>query len=598
MLTSDPLAHLTCDAATKESVRQWLVGPYDSESKSALLDLLKTNPQEVIDAFYTTLTFGTGGLRGVMGIGSNRMNRYTVMAATQGLSDYLNMQPKKSALPNASPLSVIIGYDSRLQSKCFAEASAKVLAANGIQVYLFRDLRPTPLISFGCRQCQCSAAIMITASHNPPQYNGYKVFWDDGGQVLSPHDKGIMRQVQKISSPYQIKSVSQLQHPLIAYVEEAVETAYLQAIYTLQYHPQTNQSDGSKLGILYTNLHGTGITLVPKILHSWGFTNLAYVEEQKAPNGHFPTIEAPNPEDQSSLKLGIAQLQKSGRDLLIATDADADRIGVVVNHHGNAIILDGHQLACLCLAHILESRAKQGIKIGNGAVVKTIVTTELFRAIANAYDCPCYDVLTGFKYIAQKIRAWELAPQGHDFIFGGEDSYGYLLGTYTRDKDAISASALICEMALQAKLQGKTLYDQLQEIYRTYGIYRENLFSINFPDSQAGKKNMDSAMLHLRQSPPKSIANHAVIEVEDYLNSTKTNQLTGETTALSLPQSDVLFFWLDDGSKLVIRPSGTEPKIKIYSGVMTVDFANVADGIAACEARAQEFTSALKKMLK
>lgn len=580
------------DETTQKNVDLWLSGPYDENTKKEIRRLLKEKPKELIDAFYTHLTFGTGGLRGIMGVGTNRMNRYTVGAATQGLANYLLKQPKGTLKH-----SVIIGYDSRHHSREFAEEAAQVLAGNGITVYLFNELRPTPLVSYGCREKKCSAAIMITASHNPPEYNGYKVYWKDGAQILPPHDKNIISEVAKVTNPSLVRKVPALNHPLIEIVKDKLDESYKEAIKTLQFYPEINQKKGPTLKVVYTSLHGTGITLVPSSFKEAGFTNLTLVENQVIPDGNFPTCPSPNPEEKGALKLGIEKLQEAGGDLLIANDPDADRIGIVTRHQNRIHILTGNQIACLCLHFILESLTEQNRLPEKAAFVKTIVTTELFEAICKSYDKTCVSVLTGFKYIAEKIHQWEQEQNGPQYIFGGEESYGYLVGTITRDKDAITAGILVCEAALKAKLKGKTLVDILHAIYAKYGLYYEKLSSITFEESKAGREQMEKGMDRLQKTPPSQINGINVEALEDYLQGIKVTFKTGEKSTLNLPRSEVLSFWLADGSKIVIRPSGTEPKIKIYCGANLKDFSSIEEGEKALEKHTTELIEALRKDL-
>lgn len=586
-------ANIHLDPETQKHVDQWLHGHYDEKTKSEIRRLLKENPKEIIDAFYTTLSFGTGGLRGIMGVGSNRMNVYTVRAATQGLANYINKQ-----LKSLEGHSVLIGYDSRNNSRTFAEEAAKVLAGNGIKVLLFKELRPVPLVSFGVRLKKCSAGIMITASHNPPQYNGYKVYWNDGAQVLPPHDKNIIEEVNKITDVDMVKEVDQLDNPLIVEVDKEIDEAYLDAISRLQLYREENQSQGESLNVVYTSLHGTGITIVPQALAKWGFPTLHLVDKQVIPDGNFPTAASPNPEERKALDLGIEKMKKVNGDLLIATDPDADRVGVAVNHRGSVELINGNQMAVLLLNHVCEALSSKNKMPGNAAFIKTIVTTELFQAICDYYQKPCFNVLTGFKYIAEKIRQWEHDPHGYQFIFGGEESYGYLLGTQTRDKDAVVISALICEMALHAKLQGKTIVDLLHEIYKKHGLYYETLKSIQFEESKEGKDQMAKGMKHLQSSIPKALAGVPVVALEDCQRSVKTNLKTRKTEPIGLPKSDVLMFWLEDGSKLIIRPSGTEPKIKIYCGIVKKGYTSFKDAWAECEAKAGHFVEELKNHLQ
>ena len=579
------------DSATQANVDAWLSGDYDAETKASIKALIEENPNELIDAFYTKLAFGTGGLRGIMGVGTNRMNVYTVRAATQGLANYINQQPK-----NNSEHKVIIGYDSRNHSRSFAEETAKVLAGNGIQVYLFNNLRPTPLVSFGCRYKHCIAGVTITASHNPPEYNGYKVYWQDGGQIVPPHDALIISEVNKIISTSQVKRVESLEDPLIELVEKEIDDAYLAAITPLQNYPKENHSQGNSLKIVYTSLHGTGITLAPQALSCWGFTNLSFVDKQIIPDGNFSTVKSPNPEEKDTLKMGLEKLQSENADILLATDPDADRVGVAVMHKGTPHILTGNQVACICLEHICEALTATNHMPAKGAFIKTIVTTELFQEIAKSYQKPCINVLTGFKYIAEQIHKWEMNSDGYQYIFGGEESYGYLLGTYTRDKDAISSSALISEVALHAKFQGKTLVDLLHDLYRKHGVFYETLLSMQFEDSKEGRQQITAGMKQIQHNPPKKIGNESVAVLEDYSRSIRINLKDNQTTPITLPKSDVLLFWLEDGCKLVIRPSGTEPKVKIYCGIKEADSSSIENALQKAEAKSKALVEALKQL--
>lgn len=581
---------ITLDPVTEKNVKLWLDGAYDAATKANIRKMLDENPKEVVDSFYTNLVFGTGGLRGIVGVGCNRMNNYTIRAATQGLTNCILKLPKPS-----DGYSVFIGYDSRNHSREFSEEAAKVLAANGIKVYLFKKLRPTPLVSYGCRMNKCNAAIMITASHNPPEYNGYKVYWNDGGQVLPPHDQDIIAEVEKITDPSQVKVLKSLETPLIEELLEEVDDSYVKAIHPLQLYPEINKKEGKNLKVVYTSLHGTGITMVPKTLDDWGFTNYLFVDPQVVIDGNFPTVKSPNPEEKSALSMGIDKVIQSGADLLIATDPDADRVGVAVKHHGEVVLLNGNQMAAVLLEHVCNALSDQNRLPEKAVFVKTIGTTELFQAICNSYNRPCVNVLTGFKYIAQKIREWEEDPKnGLQYIFGGEESYGYLLGTKVRDKDAVISSALICEVALQAKKQGKTLVDLLHDLYNKHGYYLEKLLSVVFEESKEGKDKMAAGMDRVLNNPPTTLAGKTVVALEDYQTSVRTDLKTGKKTQITLPKSDVLFFWLEDGSKAMIRPSGTEPKIKIYCGVVLKEYKDLQDA----EKRAGEYADNLLKDLQ
>ena len=577
------------DSQTQATIDGWLTGSYDEATKQEVRSLLERNRQEAVDAFYTSLSFGTGGLRGIMGVGTNRMNAYTVRGATQGLANYLNQQP-----PKGEKHRVFIGYDCRHNSPEFSMEAAKVLAANGIEVFLTEELRPTPLVSFGCRHLKCSAAIMVTASHNPPAYNGYKVYWEDGGQILPPHDQGLVQEVSLITDLSEVK-VADASDPLIHKVGRDIDAPYLAALDHLQSCPEVNREHGASLKVVYANLHGTGITLIPEALKRWGFSTLETVKEQDAPDGDFPTVVSPNPEEREALTLGIEKLKQTESDLLLATDPDTDRMGLAVRHQGDAVLLNGNQIACIALKHICEVLQSSGRLPENGAFVKTIVTSELFAAIAQSYDRPCFDVLTGFKYIAEKIREWE--DGSYQYLFGGEESYGYLLGTHARDKDAVVACCLIAEVALKAKLANKTLVDLLYELYADYGVYRETLVSLKFEETKAGREKMAAALTRLRAEPPIEFAGVPVVTIEDYQASTRQSMKGGQTVPLTLPKSNVLLYWLEDHSKVVVRPSGTEPKVKLYCGVTREVGESVESAVNQCDEQAEALVKALEARL-
>lgn len=548
-------------------INQWLGNSFDDKTKEEVKTLIATNPQGLIDAFYTTLSFGTGGMRGLMGVGTNRMNSYTVRFATQGLANYI----KKAVVGNRA---VAIGYDSRNNSKTFAEDAARVLAGNGITVYLFSELRPTPLVSFACRYHKCTAAIMVTASHNPPQYNGYKVYWNDGAQVLPPHDSGIIAEVAQLSDPAQVQ-LAELSSPLIHLMGKEVDDAYLDAI-----SPKAPLKGAESLKMLYSSLHGTGITMVPKALQRFGFTNVLFVDEQVTVDGNFPTCKKPNPEEPAALTLGINKLLQEACDIFIATDPDCDRLGVVVRHNGQAVALTGNQIVAIAAEYICQTQKLPE----KSAFVKTIVTSELFREIVERHNHSCFDVLTGFKYIAEKIRQWESEPNSYSYVFGGEESYGCLVGTVVRDKDAVSASCLFAQIALFAKQQNKTLVDLLEEIYMRYGVYVEHLISIDYEESQAGKAKMQNAMQSLRTNSPKTLSGLAVRSFQDLLQPS------------DLPKSDVLIFTLADATKVVVRPSGTEPRIKIYILCKEPIDKSLEEGQKKADAKAHAIAKELKSL--
>lgn len=579
------------DSQTQKNIDSWLEGDYDAQTKEKIQGLLKDSPQKLIDAFYTNLSFGTGGLRGLMGVGCNRMNEYTVRAATQGFANYL-LKSQKSK----EKLAVAIGYDSRENSKFFAEQAARVLAGNHIQVHLSSTLRATPLVSFACRHYECQAAIVITASHNPKEYNGFKAYWNDGAQVLPPHDEGIIEEVHQITSPSQVRCAP-LDSPLIQLSGKELDKAYLQAVQDLQLLPEQNSSKGKELRVIYTPLHGTGITIVPPTLKNWGFSDLLIVKEQEVPNGEFPTVAKPNPEEEEAMTYGVQQLLKEKGDLLLGTDPDTDRMGVVVRHQGKPVFLSGNQISCILLQHICETLCLHGRMPKEAAFISTIVSSDLFLRIAESFTKPCFEVLTGFKYIAQLIRQWESSENAHTFIFGAEESFGYLLGTHVRDKDGPTACALMCEVALNAKLSGKTLVDLLEDLYKKHGVYAEILENLQFSEGKEGRDKMQQIMRDLRKSPPQQLAGFPIHCLEDYLLSEKTCLITNEKTPLDLPSSDVLIFRLSNGSKIAIRPSGTEPKVKIYCCVRENNNTSVEEGKEKCKAQAEALLKELKKLL-
>lgn len=568
-------------------VDYWLSGPFDEKTKAEVRALKESNPQGLVDAFYSDLSFGTGGLRGLMGPGTNRLNIYTIRLATQGLANYLRKENPKGKL------SVLIGFDSRHHSKEFAKEAAKVLAGNGIHVFLLSELRPTPYISFACRFKKASAAIMITASHNPKEYNGYKVYWSDGAQVVAPHDIGIVKEVAALSDLSSVK-LSKESDPHIEIVSTALDDDYLKAIATLQYFPEEDKKNGAALNIVYTSLHGTGITIVPRALKEWGFSSIHLVENQVTIDGDFPTVKFPNPEYKETLALGIERLEKIKADIVLATDPDADRIGVVAAHLGKSVLINGNEMAAICIDFLCEMLPKLGKMPKKGAFVTTIVTTELLKKIAESNSISCFEVLTGFKFIGEKIHEWETSKDGYHFIFGAEESYGYLLGTHARDKDAIISSCLIAEIASYAKMHAETLIDRLHNIYKKYGIFREKQISVNFAPGKAGMEQMAAMMHKLRTTPPKTISDIPVICIEDYETHTRLHTDTGKVEKLELPQSDVLLFRLADKTRLVIRPSGTEPKIKIYGCATTASYISIESGIQECDKRLDLYLETLK----
>lgn len=538
----------------KENMNQWLTGPYDEDTKKEIRRLQKENPESLEDAFYKNLEFGTGGLRGIMGPGTNRINKYTIGIATQGFANYL----KKSL---QGDISVVIGHDSRNNSRSFAEITANVMAANGIKVYLFEALRPTPELSFTIRRLKCQGGVVCTASHNPKEYNGYKAYWSDGGQLVPPHDKNVMDEVNKIKSITEVKWDGG-EHNIQMLGKDA-DDAYLQEIQSLSVNQEIIKLQHN-LNIVYTPIHGTGITLVPEILKRFGFTNVHIVKEQETPDGNFPTVVYPNPEEPEAMSLGLKLAEKINADILLGTDPDSDRVAVgVKNNHNKWVLLNGNQTGVLLFNYLIGARKANGLSKPNDFICKTIVTSDLIDEFAKAQDIICINVLTGFKWIAEKIRENEGKL---NFICGGEESYGYMIGANTRDKDAISAVAMICEMTAVAKNQNKSLFDILIDIFVKYGLYKEKLISITRKGIH-GSEEIAAMMQKFRENPPRMINGAEVVLLQDYQSSQSKNLKTGETTAIDLPKSNVLQFTLSDGSKISARPSGTEPKIKFYFSV-------------------------------
>ncbi|TGE28048.1 phospho-sugar mutase [Hymenobacter metallicola] len=545
---------LTSDIQAK--INTWLTGNYDSDTKASIQQLLDSGDEESLnDAFYRDLEFGTGGLRGIMGNGSNRMNRYTLGMATQGLCNYL-----LKSFPGQE-IKVALAHDSRNNSREFARIAAGIFSANGIHAYLFSDLRPTPELSFAIRYLGCQSGCVITASHNPKEYNGYKVYWQDGSQVVAPHDKNIIREVNAIQSVDEVKF--QANESLIHLIGEDIDAAYLAQVKALSINPTAIQRQHD-LKIVYTPLHGTGITLVPKALAQLGFTNVSIVEAQATPDGNFPTVQSPNPEEKVAMQMALDQAKAQDADLVIATDPDADRVGIAVkNNQGDWVLVNGNQTAALLTHYLLSARKQAGKMQPNDFIVYTIVTSDVLGDVARAHQVKAYQTLTGFKYIAGIIR--DLEGQ-ENYIGGGEESYGYMIGSFVRDKDAVSACALLAEMAAVAKDNGQTLYQAMVDMYATYGLYKEDLISLT-KKGQRGAEEIQEMMASLRATPPKTIAGSPVVELRDYKTGVIRNLLTGEETATGLESSNVLQFILADGSKVSARPSGTEPKIKFYFSV-------------------------------
>ena len=540
----------------KLRAQAWLVGNYDEETKHQVKDLMEHNEKELVESFYRDLEFGTGGLRGIMGVGTNRMNIYTVGMATQGLSNYL-----KKNFDSLPEIRVAIAHDSRNNSRLFAETAAQIFAGNGFQVYLFDSLRPTPELSFAIRHFGCQSGIVITASHNPKEYNGYKAYWDDGGQIIAPHDKNIIDEVQKIKSVDEVKFGGDKSR--ITIIGKEFDELYTDQIKTLSLSPEIVKKHHD-MKIVYTPIHGTGVKLAPMALKKFGFTNIYNVPEQDITDGNFPTVHSPNPEETAALAMAIKKAEEVNAELVMATDPDSDRVGIAVRDlQGNFIILNGNQTAELLINYLLKKWAEKGKLKGSEYIVKTIVTTELLADIADKYKVPHYDVLTGFKYIADVIKQNEGKAT---FIVGGEESYGYLAGEFVRDKDAIISCALIAETAAWAKDQGKSLFEMLLEIYKEFSFYKEKLISV-VRKGKEGAEEIQQMMKGYRNHPPKTINESEVIKIADYQSSEMEDIHKGIISKIKLPKSNVLQFFTADGSKISVRPSGTEPKIKFYFSV-------------------------------
>jgi phosphoglucomutase len=545
------------DTIIAKKVNEWLQGNYDEVTKLSIRNMQAENEKELAESFYKNLEFGTGGLRGIMGVGTNRMNKYTVGMATQGFSNYL-----KKVYDN-EPISVAIAHDCRNNSRFFAETTANVFAANGIKVFLFESLRPTPELSFAIRHLGCKAGVVCTASHNPKEYNGYKAYWNDGSQLVPPHDKNVIKEVDAIASVNDVMWTGGEAN--ITLIGKDLDDAYMNMVKGLSIYPEVIQQQHD-LKIVYTPIHGTGITIVPETLKRFGFTNVTIVEEQAIPNGNFPTVVYPNPEESEAMSMGLKKAQEIDADILCGTDPDADRVGVgVKNHKGEWILLNGNQTAVLAFAYIIEARKSKGIAKENDMIVSTIVTTEMVNELAKINDVHCYNVLTGFKWIADLIREKEGIE---NYVVGGEESFGLMIGNQVRDKDAVSAVALLCEMAAYEKAKGRTLFDKMIELYIKYGFYYETLISIT-KKGMDGQQQIADMMEGFRKNPPTSINGSEVLELLDYELQNGKDFESGDSWKIELPKSNVLQFVTEDGSKISARPSGTEPKIKFYFSVKT-----------------------------
>lgn len=567
-----------------ERAKKWLSNEYDEPTRKEVERMITECTDEIIDSFYTDLEFGTGGLRGIMGAGTNRMNKYTVGMATQGLANYLKKQ-----YSHLIQISVSIAYDCRNNNTYFAETAANVLSGNGIKVYLFDNLRPTPELSFSIRELGCQSGIVITASHNPKEYNGYKVYGDDGGQLVSPFDKMVIEQVRKITSVSEVKF--QGNSNLIEYIGEDIDNKYVRKIVKESINPEIIAKN-SELKIVYTPIHGTGVNLVPKALHEFGFKNIITVPEQTVVDGNFPTVHSPNPEESAALAMAIAKAKETGADLVMATDPDADRVGIAVrNSSGDFVLLNGNQTATLLFYYILSQYQQKNKFKGNEFIVKTIVTSEILIDIAKSFNIEYFDVLTGFKYIADIIKKEE---EKKKFIVGGEESYGYLIGDSVRDKDAVASCCFIAETAAWASAQNKSMYDLLAEIYNKYGFYHETLKSI-VRKGKSGAEEIQAMMDKFRTNPPSEIAGLKISSIKDYQLQKHKSLINNTVLNINLPKSNVIQFFLEDGSKITMRPSGTEPKIKFYFGVKG-KIVNPSEMEAAAQAATQKIDEIIKDL--
>lgn len=569
------------DNNTKKRIDHWLSSEYDDDTIAQVKQLVEHDQKtELIDSFYKELEFGTGGLRGIMGVGSNRINRYTIGKATQGLANYL-----KKKYPNES-IKVAIAYDSRHNSQTFGQLVADIFSANDIQVYLFDELRPTPLLSFAIRHFGCHSGVMLTASHNPKIYNGYKAYWKDGCQLVAPQDTDVIEEVNAIQSVKEIKFEGKQENIIV--LKEDFDKIYISANYALSISPDIvlRQKD---LKIVFSPIHGTGITLVPKTLEAWGFSNVTVVDEQATPDGSFPTVIYPNPEEEDAMALAQQKGKEIDADLVMATDPDADRVGIAVkNNQGDFQLLNGNQIGSLLVYYVLSAKKDKNDINPNDYIVKTIVTTSLIADIADSFGVKHYDTLTGFKYIGHLMTS--LLGQ-ENYLVGGEESYGYLVGDLVRDKDAVNACAFIAEMAAYFKAKDQSIYDVLLSLYQQYGCYQEKLISLT-KEGKAGAEEIKQIMVRLRKASPSTLGGTTVQEVRDYLSGISLNLQTGKEEKIDLPQSDVLQFITTEGDVISARPSGTEPKIKFYCSVK----APLADA-ASYDALSVELAEKLERIM-
>lgn len=536
-----------------DKVNIWLTPVFDEKTHKEITEMMTSSPKELEESFYKNLEFGTGGMRGIMGVGTNRINKYTLGKNTQGISDYM-----KKVFPN-EPLKVAIAYDCRHNSDTLAKVVADVFSANGIKVYLFSEMRPTPELSFALKYLKCHAGIVLTASHNPPEYNGYKVYWQDGGQLVPPQDAEIIQIIEALEYD-QINFKAN--ENLIEYIDKKIDEAFVKS--TIENASFNTPSEAKKnLNVVYTSLHGTSIKSIPEVLSKAGYTNVNIVPEQAIPDGNFPTVKSPNPEEPEALTMALSLAEKLHADIVVGTDPDSDRLGVAVrDNDGKMILLNGNQTMVLMTAFLLEQWQRAGKITGKEFIGSTIVSTPMMMELATAYGVECKIGLTGFKWIAKMIKDFP----GLKFIGGGEESFGFMVGDAVRDKDAVAATLLVCEIAAQAKANGSSLYKELLNLYVDFGFYKEYLISITKKGIE-GAAEIQSMMFELRQNPLKEINGQRVLMVEDYQNSTAKNLFSGETETLDIPKSNVLIYYLEDGTKICARPSGTEPKIKFYFSV-------------------------------
>lgn len=573
-----------------EKYEFWLASEaFDDETK-AELEAIRGDEKEIKERFYKDLEFGTGGLRGIIGAGTNRMNKYTVGKATQGLASYILKNN-----PDGAKMGVAIAYDSRNMSPEFAERAALVLNANGIKSYIFDELRPTPELSYAVRSLGCTAGIVVTASHNPPEYNGYKVYWADGAQVVAPKDRGIIEEVNAVADFADIKTIDKeeaVKAGLFNVIGSDIDDGFVNAVLEQAVRPEEVKK-AEDMVIVYTPLHGTGNKPVRRVLKEAGFKNVFVVPQQELPDKNFSAVGYPNPEDPKAFTLAIELAKEKNADIVVGTDPDADRIGVVIkDKDGGYSVMTGNMTGALLTEYVLGGRKEKGRLPKNAAVIKTIVTTEMVRAIAENYDAQLIEVLTGFKYIGEKIKQFE-EDNSRTFVFGFEESYGCLSGTYARDKDAVGAAMLVCEMAAYYKNRGMTLYDALNELYEKYGVYREGVKSVTLKGID-GAEQIQKIMAYLRANTPIEFAGHRTIWKKDYKTKEFVNIATGETEESTLPVSDVLYYNLEDGAWLCVRPSGTEPKIKFYMGVRGISVKEAERKVEAMENAVDELLECVK----